>query len=62
MNGQPATAPPVQPPMPADARRGGLEVLRAVLRRNHPGFDAVFETVEATHDDVYSEAKRDNRV
>jgi hypothetical protein len=29
--------------MSHEARRAGLEALRAVLRRRHPGFDVVFE-------------------
>lgn len=31
-----------QPPMTERARRSGLEALREVLRRQHPGFDVVF--------------------
>jgi hypothetical protein len=31
---------------PEQARRSGLEALRAVLRRRHPGFDVVFVEVE----------------
>jgi hypothetical protein len=31
-----------QPQMTLEARQSGLEALRAVLRRRHPGFDVVF--------------------
>jgi hypothetical protein len=39
-----------QKPMPAHARRSGLEALRAVLRAENPGFDFVFE-IEGSDDD-----------
>ena len=32
-----------QPQMSPGARQGGLDALRAVLRRHHPGFDIVFD-------------------
>ena len=35
-----------QPSMTPDARRGGLEALRAVVRRNNPGFDLAIVEVE----------------
>ena len=35
-----------QPAMTAEARRSGLEVLRAVLRRRHRGVDFAFVEIE----------------
>lgn len=38
-----------QRPMPSQARRSGLEALRAVLRRRNPGFDVIFAEVERSN-------------
>ena len=48
-----------QRPMPADARRSGLDVLRAVLRRRHPGYDVIIEV--ETDDRVHDTATREIR-
>lgn len=42
-------------PMTPEARRAGLEVLRAVIRRHHPGFDVVFEAKSMVFALVYAE-------
>src|ERR1019366_1564961 len=49
-----------QRPMSTEARRSGLEALRAVLRRRNPGFDVVFklEADDLVHDSPFREVDR----
>ena len=48
--------------MSPGARQGGLDALRAVLRRKHPGFDVVFDVPVNTESPPIRASSRERTV